>query len=54
LIRRVLFVNNGWRELKETPSSKLEYSVPSSHALRERKETTRVNFLTKGEATPQR
>ncbi|KRY24664.1 hypothetical protein T01_14942 [Trichinella spiralis] len=38
-IRRVAFVNNGWRERKETPSSKLENSVPSSHVLRERKET---------------
>ncbi|KRY04226.1 hypothetical protein T01_7367, partial [Trichinella spiralis] len=35
-IRRLSFVNNGWRELKETPLSKLENSVPSSHALRER------------------
>ncbi|KRY24588.1 hypothetical protein T01_8048, partial [Trichinella spiralis] len=32
-IRRLSFVNNGWRELKETPLSKLENSVPSSHAL---------------------
>ncbi|KRX12226.1 hypothetical protein T07_389 [Trichinella nelsoni] len=38
-IRRVSFVNNGWRELKETPSSKLENSVPSNHVRRERKET---------------
>ncbi|KRY07763.1 hypothetical protein T12_12431 [Trichinella patagoniensis] len=58
-IRRVLFVNNGWRELKETPSSNwkiraeqscsadhraFENSVSTNHVWRERKETTRTNF----------
>ncbi|KRY15186.1 hypothetical protein T12_9876, partial [Trichinella patagoniensis] len=58
-IRRVLFVNNGWRELKETPSSNwkirakqscsadhraTEISVSTNRVWCERKETTRVNF----------
>ncbi|KRY33628.1 hypothetical protein T01_10136 [Trichinella spiralis] len=55
--RRISFVNNGWRELKETPSSNwkipcqaiidhraIEISVSTNHVWRERKETTRVNF----------
>ncbi|KRX18807.1 hypothetical protein T07_3715 [Trichinella nelsoni] len=56
-IRRVSFVNNGWRELKETPWSNrkipcqeiidhraIEHSVSTNHVWRERKETTRANF----------
>ncbi|KRX83500.1 hypothetical protein T06_16427, partial [Trichinella sp. T6] len=55
-IRRISFVNNGWRELKETPSSNwkipcqaiidhraIENSVSTNHIWRERKETTRAN-----------
>ncbi|KRX29842.1 hypothetical protein T05_3237, partial [Trichinella murrelli] len=38
-IRRISFVNNGWRELKETPSS--NWKIPCQE--RERKEITRVN-----------
>ncbi|KRX46874.1 hypothetical protein T05_11365, partial [Trichinella murrelli] len=49
---RISFVNNGWRELKETPSSNwkipdhraIEISVSTNHIWRERKETTRTNF----------
>ncbi|KRX26171.1 hypothetical protein T07_7705 [Trichinella nelsoni] len=55
-IRRVSFVNNGWRELKETPSINwkipclaimfadhraIENSLYANHVWRERKETTR-------------
>ncbi|KRX33539.1 hypothetical protein T05_7628, partial [Trichinella murrelli] len=55
-IRRISFVNNGWCELKETPSSNwkipcqaiidhraIEHSVSTNHIWRERKETTRAN-----------
>ncbi|KRZ65245.1 hypothetical protein T08_14210 [Trichinella sp. T8] len=41
-IRRVSFVNNGWRELKETPSSNRK--IPCQAIMFDRKETTRVNF----------
>ncbi|KRY27780.1 hypothetical protein T01_15397, partial [Trichinella spiralis] len=57
LITRVLFENNGRRELKETPSSNwkipcqaiidhraIENSVSTNHIWRERKETTTANF----------
>ncbi|KRY07706.1 hypothetical protein T12_9773, partial [Trichinella patagoniensis] len=57
-----LFVNNGWRELKETPSINwkipcqaiidrraIEISVSTNHVWRERKETTRANFRQKAE-----
>ncbi|KRX12240.1 hypothetical protein T07_6107, partial [Trichinella nelsoni] len=57
LITRISFLNNGWRELKETPSSNwkipcqaiidhraIENSVSTNHVSRERKETTRVNI----------
>ncbi|KRX54797.1 hypothetical protein T06_14090 [Trichinella sp. T6] len=42
-IRRISFVNNGWRELKETPSS--DWKIPCQEVIfcREQKEITRVN-----------
>ncbi|KRY29460.1 hypothetical protein T03_15883, partial [Trichinella britovi] len=42
-IRRISFVNNGWRELKETPSS--DWKIPCQEVIfcRERKEITRAN-----------
>ncbi|KRZ92656.1 hypothetical protein T08_13660 [Trichinella sp. T8] len=40
-IRRVSFVNNGWRELKETPSS--NWKIPCQAIMFGRKETTRAN-----------
>ncbi|KRZ65082.1 hypothetical protein T08_10307 [Trichinella sp. T8] len=40
-IRRISFVNNGWRELKETPSS--DWKIPCQEVIFCRKEITRVN-----------
>ncbi|KRY08178.1 hypothetical protein T03_5186, partial [Trichinella britovi] len=42
-IRRISFVNNGWRELKETPSSNWKFPCQEVMLCRERKEITRVN-----------